>query len=252
MGFFKKLLDDVRRGENIDLYAAVLLAVTLALLTLLHIDVERFTAPLSLAIMALIAYSLLNIREFMRHVSFGHPVEQVLRQDWADGDIRERLQKCNDLLLIGPILLRATKNFYAIYEERLKRGARMRVLLVNPDHVAADIIGTRPYSDVNVERTRSEIRASLQSWQHLSQGTGGRLELRVIDYPLSYGGFFFDTGEPNGSIYVRYYPYKMRDDTRPRLVLYPRDAYWFAFYCEEAAALWAAAVPWGTDKVRQI
>jgi len=245
MSFFTTLLDDVRRGENIDLYAALLLAVTLALLTLLGVDPGRFTAPLSLTVMALIAYSLLNIRKFIASVSHGHaPIDHVLHQDWADDEIKQRLQDCNDLLLIGPILLRATKNYYAMYQEKLKHRAQIRVLLVNPDHVAADIIATRPHSDVDVERTKSEIRASLQSWQRLKETSGGCLELRVVDYPLSYGGFFFDSDDPTGSIYIRYYPYKMRDDTRPRLVLYATDVYWFAFYREEAAALWASAHPW--------
>lgn len=239
--FLRKLKEDVFRGENIDLYALILLAISLAFLALLGIDIGRYMNSLTLTVLALLAYSLLGIRAQLENAgTLKPPVEHVLRKDWADEEIKGRLQTCKSLLLIGPILLRATKNYYPLYEERLKQGAHISVLLVNPDHVAADIIGIRPQLDVDLERTKDEIRASLKSWNKLRESFPANVEIRVIDYPLGYGGFFFDIEGIEGSLHIRYYPFKVREDTRPRLVLHPRDGYWYNFYRQEVMNLWAS------------
>lgn len=247
MNILSKVFQDFRKGQNIDLYSIMAISLALALLNVLDVDIQKYVFPLILTAITLVAFALLRITDWIRQARLSAETpsaSHVLRVDWSEQDIRYRIQTCNKLLLVGPILLRTTRNYYPYYEERLRQGAEIKVLVVNPQHISADIIAIRPYADIDIERTKRDMLATLQSWERLKSSTNGNVEIRTIDYPVSYGGYFFDTENHAGNIYLRYYPYKMRDMDRPRLILGASDSYWFDFYKREAQLLWSDAHPW--------
>lgn len=141
-------------------------------------------------------------------------------------------------MIIGVSLERTIRNNYAALEEKLRRGDSIRVLVVDPNSAASEIAANRVYVNVDVERTRNGIQATLKSLSNLKQTTLGKLEIRIVDYPPSVGGFVMDPETAQGVLYLKHYTFKMPDEDIPRFVLRPKDGYWYKFFTQQAQILW--------------
>jgi hypothetical protein len=61
MAFIKRILEDLKRGENIDLYVTVILAITVATLNAVGLSQNsQLINSLSVAILALLASAILS------------------------------------------------------------------------------------------------------------------------------------------------------------------------------------------------
>src|SRR3989304_10436562 len=62
MKLLRHVWTDIRGGDNIDTYATILVAVALAVATLLGVNTSKWIAPTTLAVLALLAVSALKTR----------------------------------------------------------------------------------------------------------------------------------------------------------------------------------------------
>ena len=62
MRFLRRIWDDIKQGENLDLYLTVLAAIVLAILNLAGFAVSSVVNSFSLAILALLAVAMLGNR----------------------------------------------------------------------------------------------------------------------------------------------------------------------------------------------
>jgi len=92
-------------------------------------------------------------------------------------------------------------------------------------------------------RTQNGIQTTLSSLKNLVDRELGKLEIRLIDYPLSIGGFLFDPDTAKGAVYLKQYTYRMPREDIPRLVFRPYDMYWYEFYVEQIQILWDSSSP---------
>ena len=68
MKSFRQIWDDIRQGENIDLYLTILAAILFVILNLAGLAPDTFLAPLTLSVLALLA-----VTTFLP-IAFVHPV----------------------------------------------------------------------------------------------------------------------------------------------------------------------------------
>jgi len=244
MQLLQRIWQDIRQGENIDLYITVVVSIALSVLNVAGIASQFWIAPLNLGILALLAFAILGNR---------HRLEAILqRMTGTEGllvinfpdDMHSNLEKSRELLVLGVSLMHTLRLSYALFEEKLRRGDIIKTLLVNPDSPACEVAAMRSYQPTDVETQRAYIRASLGALCDLQEKTSGRLEIRVLDNPLAYGGLIVDPNTSRGIMYLWYYRFKTRVVNRPKLVLRPTDGYWYESYKEEVTSLWNNAVPW--------
>jgi len=62
MVFLKRILDDIKHGENIDLYVTVILAIIISILNAIGLANSALLSSISLAILALLASAILGNR----------------------------------------------------------------------------------------------------------------------------------------------------------------------------------------------
>ena len=103
----------------------------------------------------------------------------------------------------------------------------------------------RHYARTDIERQRTEIRTTLKDFCELQRVVPDRLEIRTIEYPLTFGAYAVDPEGASGVLYLKHYPFKMPlGRARPGLVLRPRDERWYEHFRSEIRFLWEHAVPW--------
>jgi len=247
MRFLRKAVEDIRQGENLDLYVTVAVSIVLVVLNVLGVALS-LAAPLSLGILALLAVAILGNRHRLETILLNmakstHDVFYTDYPDYLQQEIADKIERSTDLLLIGVDLDGTLNRHYRLLEQRLRQGCRVRALLVDPDSHACDMVIRRRYRPTTLESQCSQIRSGIQALQELQESTSGELEIRVIDYPLTRGGIIVDPDTPNGTLYIWNYSFKTHKENRPKYALRTADGYWYDFFKEEVNAIWNEAVP---------
>ena len=245
MRALERFWKDIRRGENIDLYVTVAVAIVLAMLNVIGIAPQTWVAPLILAVLALFAIATLMNR---------HKLETLLQTiNQASGklllgsypaDLESDVERAKELWIVGVSLYATTMKYYSSLEKKLKEGCSIKILLVNPDGPAIQMAATRKYGPVNVEDERTRVRTSLQRLCELQKVAEGRLEIRTLDNPLTFGAFAIDPETSGGVLYVEHYGFKTRRENVRKLVLHRNDEGWYNSIKIEIYDLWEAGTRW--------
>lgn len=245
MSSFHRIWEDIRRGENIDLFITVLIAVGLAVLNIAGVAPASLIAPLTLAVLGLLAVATLGNRyKLEESLETLNRTHTGLFQEKLPASMENEMRAARDLWLVGVTLNRTINTHYSLLEQKLARGDTVRVLLVNPDGDGPEMLVKREYKErYNVERIRHLIRDSLDDLCSLQQRFRG-LEVRVIDYPLSYGGVLINPNSDSGALYLEHYPFKTPGGSLPKFVLEAKNGRWYTFFKLELQTIWDSAVPW--------
>jgi hypothetical protein len=207
-----------------------------------------------MAILALLAVAILGNRhrleKILQSITKGaHDVFYGDFPDYLQQEIGEKMKQSADLLIMGVDLDATLGKHYRLLEQKLRKGDKIRVVLIDPNSSACEMVVKRRYRPSSLESQCSQIRSGLEAFRELQEKASGKLEIRVIDYPLTRGGIIVDPDTPNGVLYIWNYSFKTHRENRPKLVLRAADGYWYDFFGEEANAIWNHAIPWQGEKV---
>ncbi len=160
-------------------------------------------------------------------------------------ELKDKLQKSKDLLIIGVALKGTLERFYPIFKRRLRKGHTIRVILEEPISHASQMTVKRRYSyeTEDLNSWQAEVKSTLQRLEKLRNDTSGNLEIRTIDVHLPHGAILVDRKEPNGMLFGWYYSFMTEEENVPKFLLYTNDK-WFPHFAQEAEALWAASSSW--------
>jgi len=245
--FLKRLGEDLRRGENLELYVTVVIALVLAVLNVLGIASPDLLASATLATLALLAVGLLVNRRRMEALVQAHgPGNAILfSEEWPD--LRPEFERAREIYLVGINLVRTTMNNYVLFEHKLNQGCHLRVLLMDPDGDSMNLVHSRTYAPSTHEEAKASIRGTIRTWMKLLHAVSSpqNLELRVLDYVLPFGLVLVDPGLPSGRIFVETYAYRTPLDDAPKfqldVVISPN---WYLYFCNQFDVLWSQAHPW--------
>ena len=250
MSLLLRIWKDIQRGENIDLYATVMVALVLAVLNVtgvLKVDVQ----PLILAVMALLAFASLGNRHRLEMIleRTSSVNEKALHEDFPP-EFNTDLERAREIWLIGvhqsDILIR----YYSLFEKKLKQGDYFRVLLVDPSGAASKMTGMRFPGQIGSDQERARINSSLNTLCALKQVAPSRMEIRVIDFLFAYGGFVLDPETSSGAVYTQRYTFRTLGGSRkPKLVYKRGDGRWYDLICSEVRGFWEVATPWQCNNI---
>lgn len=240
MQMLRRIGEDVRQGENIDLYLTVVVAITLALLNVLGLAPQSLIPPLTLTVLSLLAVNLLVNRRKVESA------EKWFVDKFPD-DWEKQLEDSSELWIFGINLARTITSYFSLFERKLKRGGTIKVLLVDP-HGAAMKMSAARRAQLNYEAENlAFIRTSLKGFCELRGIAPDRMEIRTIDHPLSFGIFAADPDTAKSTLYLSYYPFKIPTAAIPKIVLKPKDGYWHDHFKMEMHKLWEFATPWDCE-----
>jgi hypothetical protein len=248
MQVLDRIWNDFRSGENIDLYATVIVAIGLAILNVVGIAPQTYLAPITLAVLGLLAITSLGNR---------YRIEKLLQgQSWSVDDYyveeypasyKDDFEMAEELWLVGISLRRTIQANYPMIEQKVRQGHVIKILLVHPEGPGIEMAVARNYARREVEPKSSEIRFGLQLLCDLQRIPHNNLEFRTIRYPLAYGVTAVNPDTASGTLYLEHYCFRTASDSLPRFVLRASDGRWYDFFKSEIKALWDAGVKWSCN-----
>ena len=243
MRALQQIWEDVRQGENIDLYLTVVVALVLAAANILGWAPSTWLAPITLAVLALLAVSNLKNRHMLESILQEKSAESLFLMEYPP-ILLDDIRAAKELYIMGVNLTRTVTNLYPDLEAKLTKGDKVKILLVNPGGVANKLLASRLYYPTDEQGQSKRILATLSSLAYLVRIKPKQLEVRTLDYPIAFGVFATNLNSSDGAIYMEQYGFKAKRDDIPKLVLRPKDGRWFEQYREQVLALWENATPW--------
>jgi transcriptional regulator with XRE-family HTH domain len=157
------------------------------------------------------------------------------------------LRSATHLWVTGTNLRRiVTDNYLGHVRQILERGGSVKVLMNHPLDEAcrfAMIQDRGPGSDLRLYK--EHVHHNLSKFCEIREtGRNGKnLEIRTINYPLSFGlDILNGENETAGVIYVRFYPLpnmQVPSEDRPIVKLRAVDGYWYDFFKDQFERHWA-------------
>lgn len=248
----RELLSDIRKGENIDLYATLTLAIVLAILKpILRVFGVNLSlddsVPLMVSVLAAMTVVLLVNRKRMesveRHVArqIHSTIETALPESYV-ADLRSARR----LLQTGIHLASNLNDYHEHYEYILgSERASIRFLIVAPEGNALRMAALRFAGGTRrVEQEQVRTQSSLDVIAELMQKYPGRVELKVIDYLLEYSGLLIESAGGQEILYMERYTFRHYGGSMKPKFTYTADNPWFRFIKNEMEELWRAAQPY--------
>jgi hypothetical protein len=199
MRLLKRIWDDVKKGENIDLYVTVVVAFGLVLLDLIGFAPQNWLSSIILAVLGLIAISTLGNRYRLEELSHKLTQSNELFLDEFPARLKDDFEAGTEVWLVGVTLARTVKTYYVAMERKIRKGHIIKVLLVHPEGPPIEMAETRIYGRMDVQRTIGDIRNTLQDLCDLRAIAPDRLQIRTIKNPLAYGAIAINPDSPLGA-----------------------------------------------------
>jgi hypothetical protein len=245
MEFFKRIVSDIRKGENIDLYFFAFAALTLAILNGLGLASKTLVESVTLALLGLLAAYSLGIRDHLNGISSKLTGTNNLLYDELPSDLRDAaISNSKELFIIGISLSRTVATFYSQLEQKLKDGQKIKILVVDRNGEAAKLLPQRIYRPITNQRLSDKISDTLLLACSLHSKAPDQIEIRTIDFPIPFGCFASNIELSDSSIYIEYYSYKTTRDLPCVVVSSRKDPHWYNVYKTEILNLWNAGQKW--------
>lgn len=237
---------DIGRGENLDAYATIAVALTLSILNVTGLAPTSGIPAITLAVLALLAIgSLVNRHRIDDLAARMRPPMGTTFVDDFEAQFKEDLTAAHKIVLYGASLDGVANDYYSLFEGKLKQGYPMQVLVIDPgDTRVLELSEMRAYGNPSVQRARAKALATLADFCELRKTPGVKLEIRTLKFPITHRLVAVNPDDPNGRLYISNYAFKTASGSLPKFVLSAADGRWYELYNQEAKNLWDAATDW--------
>lgn len=251
MKFIKELVDDIRNGENLDVYVGIVICVAVVVIDLMGIVKQSIVMAAVLLTLSLLSFGALSTRKVLANLD--STIKKLDKKRDASSFLHSRneseipfsdlVRTAHNIYIVGPTMINIFSQWSSfMHTEKLNQhGANIRVTLLDPDSqaltVACQNLNEQP------ENTRTDIARTLshiKSW--IEKGVeSGSVEVRLIDTYLGFKMTLIDPEEAQGKIIVEFIGYKSELYARPHIVLNRADdGHWYEYYWQQYVSVWKA------------
>lgn len=257
----KTVAQELKRGENLDLYLIIFLALVIAVLGVLGVANFAIVSATILATLGLLAGSLLQNRrtvidakdattklstdlDDLKHnlQPISNPSYVLLEREYPD--LSAAFRSAKKISILGASLHSTTTQYYADFEEALKHGALLRVLVCEPSPNVLSMQCFRTYMIKDPDMLGKSVHAHLSLLRKLKQNAPkpDSCESRTIPLVIPYGLIILETPEGTSTIYTKLMPFRTRFGKYPAFQVNNHDnKEWFQFFYEQFEKLWNAS-----------
>lgn len=240
-----RIWQEMRQGENIDLYITVALVFVVAWLSLFDVTSSNVINATILATLMVIGLASLRSRHASKELTVTLsrlPIHggQFLRH-WRDVDLSSFISKSCRISMLSVANYRFLSENEMQLAGLIKRGGTIRSILVNPNGVALRMAADRrveasahpDYIANSIEMSKARLRA-------FTDGTKPeQIKLKYIDHLPSIIITWLEFKEDPGIILLTLSSFKQPTDSRPSFVLsQERDSTWYQYYREYYENIW--------------
>jgi hypothetical protein len=233
--------------ESLDLYILACTAFIFSVFGVAGISSPADLASVILALLAVLALSQVRSRQHVSAIARAQRADPLsLFADAFPADLVERRAAASDLLLIGRTMSRTIQgSSREDMRHALERGARIRVLLLDPSNDELLTQTTAKHqAALSPQRLRSRILGTLDELISLRDTTNGELEIRVASFAPTAGINAIDSKTQNGLLVIQHYEHRPAQEAAPIIRILGKDGFWFHHFLAEAERMWEDGTPW--------
>lgn len=253
-----RVVGDLRRGENLDIYVVVPLSLTVAILGISGSVSSEIVQAAALATLSIFAVSILTNRHQVAELGSGTrlladvvqqslqgrvSVDQVLTTRLVGLD--EALRNARDIRLSGVTLTRFLGEHRSAVRVLLSSGAKVRAIVLDPDAGGVEQAGLRCV-ETSVNYYQPRLASAIGMFKELAEKeTSGSIELRGVPYLPAFGLTMTEPETSGGRIYVEQYHHRTAEPHPTFCLLYDRDrnGQFYNFFLGQFEILWESARP---------
>ena len=258
MRWLRKVWHDISENRNIELYLTIAIAVVIGILGAFSVVDMEVVAAVILATLALLAIGTLNNREqtaiLQDNVNklANHVDESILGNIQASKFLlgerprfEDGFEDAQEICIVGTTLSRTVRDYLGIFEKRLKEGAHIKFVIIDPRSDAAKQATLRSYGVKSEDFYHNRIKPTIDLLQILASlpDLKGISEFRLLPYMPSFGLVLIDPKEANGRIYVEIYQHKSLEPNPSFILEAQRDEKWYRFFLHQFEVLWSSSRP---------
>ena len=243
MNALDRILDDLSHRKNLDIYATILAALIVSILSYFELVPANKVPSVVLAMLAVLAFNTIATRTTVENTAREKPTGPPFLDDFPP-DLRPRREASDNVYIAGVSLSRTLDTSYSAFERSLRRGGALRILLADPTADEAAVDARCQSSRPSADELREEIRRSLRQLSKLKETTNGNLEVKTTRAALKFSFNFVDASKANAKLYIQLYSYRLGGESRPLFTLTSADEEWFECFRYQAEALWNDGKPY--------
>jgi len=259
MTILKQIWDDIKRGENLDLYLTIVVVFGLGILNIVGSPPQAWVTSATLAALGVLAISALRRERHTGEYELGKRLGQLgISQVYQD---RHKLPKLDDylgrakldVLIVGISLYGMITSHRGWFERKIAAGCSFRFLL--PASLPDMSHLTHLADEVAIRQTRYDLERTLHEVVDLAEKTTpikgkARVEVRVFNFIPTMGVVMVDSHKRSGSIRIELYPYASPIDKRPAVELQAtqEDDCLYDFIRTRYEDLWQKSHPYEAKK----
>jgi len=251
MRLLRRIRVELATGENLELYATVLLAFVLAVLGVLNAVSDQVLIAATLATLALLATGSLGSRrrveDLSKLVHARQAGEVSAAAFFAKGKpgLREQVRAAQDIKILGVTLSRTIRDLIDELQECLREGAVIKVALIDLTTDAPAQAATRSTISGQPGVFENRLRPTVDLLIELARtpGATGSVEVRFLPFVPAFGLVLLDTQRSQGRIYVDIYSHKSAGGDAVFNLTAHRDGLWYPHFEGEFERVWEVGRP---------
>jgi hypothetical protein len=251
MELFQLFLNDLKRGQNYDVYITVAIAATVTLLGLFGIVDNIIISAAILATLTLVSSSLLvnrrdnqSTRETLNKLqNVGTAFDRFLVMEYSREEIIQRVSTSHEIYMWGTALEAHIPLLKDYIRQGLDTGLKVKCLLVKPSSAAVKMAVFRAKHLKETEIDAILCRNLTILADLASENLSGKLEYRVVDYLAPYTMYVFDPKLSSGYLLAPMSTFRVSNvHRRPTFKLTCRhDKEWFDYFVDQFEQVWNEA-----------
>ncbi|MFX0140782.1 MAG: hypothetical protein ACFFDN_44500 [Candidatus Hodarchaeota archaeon] len=239
--FVIRILDDFKKGENIDLALIVILVLIITILDLLDIADNELVSSITLATLGLIGIGLLITRYRIEDIYRVRDEENLIRFHKERLSLfREDLKSAKEIWMLGIILSTTTTNYFNDFKIWVSKGTKIRTLIVNMNVIDVEKIAQRFSRGGTAKHFLSSFDQTINQYKEISLEAKGDkdVRLKLINFIPPFSLYIFPSSNCDGIIYGEIYGYKSKDGSIPRFRITEYNLQWYKHYMSQFELMW--------------
>lgn len=242
MSMLHRVWEDVRKGENVDLYVVVLMAILFTTLGITGVGNERIISSVNVAVLGLLAIAMLQTRRTLEGIQTSSAFASTRIRDEFPKEFPQHIEAAKEVVLVGVHHASIMNDHYGAFERMIRNGGVLKVLQSAPDGHACGMAALRFAGSVDDDQERIRARSSLKVLTELQRIDPKCVTIKTFDYLFEYGACLINPSDWNAILYVQRYTFKIYGGARkPKLVYQRADGQWFHLYHSEIFSFWGIA-----------
>lgn len=253
----RHIADDLKQGENLDVYLSIPLTIVIAILGILNVVSFEIVGAGILATLALLSASLLSnrktsseakisieklnsaVRDLERTIQKDSTISDVFTKSYPD--MSQEIRSAKNVSVLSLALSSTISRYFTEFSQVVKNGGSLKFIVCDTSPKILELLTLRSQSIRTADDYLYTHQSNLARVKSLRQliSTSECVQARALPYLPSVGMVAIEYPNKRSRIYVQLIAFKNKFETTPGFIVdQVDDPYWYDFFFSQFNEYW--------------